>query len=171
MILRVFAALSGLVFCLNAVHAATVTWTNTAGGNWAAAANWSPNQIPGSADQAVITTAGNYTVGRGYEPATLSGDSGIGLTGELRGPRLMVSNRSRISLQPYVFGDAAWVWNKNDGIGAEHLKSAGGGAPAEMNDRFRLDAAVAVPLEKTGIEARKGDVRLLVTLTSRILPW
>jgi hemolysin activation/secretion protein len=116
-------------------------------------------------------TAGNYTVGRGYEPGTLTGDSGIGLTGELRGPRLMVSNRSRVSVQPYVFGDAAWVWNKNDGLGAEHLKSAGGGVRAEMSDRFRLDGTLAVPLEKTGIEDRKGDVRLLVTLTSRILPW
>jgi hypothetical protein len=29
---------------------------------------------------------------------------------------------------------------------------------------------VAVPLKKTGIDDRKGDVRLLVTLTSRILP-
>jgi hypothetical protein len=27
-----------------------------------------------------------------------------------------------------------------------------------------------VPLEKAGFEDRKGDVRLLVTLTSRILP-
>ena len=34
-------------------------------------------------------TAGNYTVGRGYDPATLSGDSGVGVTAELRGPRLM----------------------------------------------------------------------------------
>jgi hypothetical protein len=31
-------------------------------------------------------------------------------------------------------------------------------------------ALVAVPLEKAGFENRKGDVRLLVTLTSRILP-
>jgi len=115
-------------------------------------------------------TAGNYTVGRGYEPATLGGDSGVGLTAELRGPRLMPMARSQLSLQPYLFGDAAWVWNKNDGEGAEHLKSAGGGVRAELGDRFRLDGTVAVPLEKTGLENRKGDVRLLVTLTGRILP-
>ena len=71
-------------------------------------------------------------------------------------------------LQPYVFGDAAWVWNKNDGVGADHLKSAGGGVRAELSDRLRLDAAVAVPLEKAGFDNRKGDVRFLVTLTSRI---
>ena len=115
-------------------------------------------------------TAGNYTVGRGYDPATIGGDSGIGMSAELRGPRLQPFARSKLSLQPYVFGDAAWVWNKNDGIGAEHLKSAGGGVRAELGDRFRLDSTLAVPLEKAGILNRKGDVRLLVTLTSRILP-
>jgi hemolysin activation/secretion protein len=115
-------------------------------------------------------TAGNYTVGRGYDPATLSGDSGVGVTAELRGPRLLPLKQSKLTLQPYVFGDAAWVWNKNDGVGAEHLKSAGGGIRAELGDRFRLDGNVAVPLEKTGFDNRKGDVRLLVTLTTRILP-
>jgi hemolysin activation/secretion protein len=115
-------------------------------------------------------TAGNYTVGRGYDPGVLSGESGVGLTVELRGPRITPTSRSRLSLQPYVFGDAAWVWNKNDGMGADHLKSAGGGVRAELSDRFRFDGTIAVPLEKTGFENRKGDVRVLVTLTSRILP-
>ena len=115
-------------------------------------------------------TAGNYTVGRGYDPATLGGDSGVGATVELRGPRLRPMARSKLALQPYLFGDAAWVWNKNDGIGTEHLKSAGGGVRAELNDRFRLDTSLAIPLEKAGILNRKGDIRLLVTLTSRILP-
>jgi hemolysin activation/secretion protein len=115
-------------------------------------------------------TAGNYTVGRGYDPATLSGDSGVGLTAELRGPHLMPLKQSNIAVQPYVFGDAAWAWNKHDGAGADHLKSAGGGIRADLSDRFRLDGAVAVPLEKAGFDNRKGGVRLLVTLTSRILP-
>ncbi len=115
-------------------------------------------------------TAGNYTVGRGYEPATLSGDSGVGATAELRGPRLIASARSKLSLQPYVFGDAAWVWDRNDGEGARHLKSAGGGVRGELGDRFRIDGTLAVPLEKSGFDDRKGDVRLLVTLTTQILP-
>jgi len=115
-------------------------------------------------------TAGNYTVGRGYEPATLSGDSGVGLSAELRGPRLLPLKRSKLAVQPFIFGDAAWVWNKHDGEGADHLTSAGGGIRAELADRFRLDGTIAVPLEKTGILDRKGDVRVLVTLTTRILP-
>jgi len=51
------------------------------------------------------------------------------------------------------------------------VKSAGGGVRAEFGGRFRLDAALAVPLEKAGLEHKKGDARFLVTLTSRILPW
>jgi hypothetical protein len=43
--------------------ATTYAWTNTAGGLWSAAANWSPNGIPGSGDTALITTSGTYAVG------------------------------------------------------------------------------------------------------------
>ena len=115
-------------------------------------------------------TAGNYTVGRGYDPATLTGDSGVGVLAEIRGPRLMPIKQSRLTVQPYLFGDAAWAWNKNDGRGSERLTSAGGGVRTELSDRLRLDTSLAVPLEKAGFENRKGDVRLLVTLTGRILP-
>lgn len=115
-------------------------------------------------------TAGNYTVGRGYDPATLSGDSGAGVLVELRGPRWTPVKQSKLTVQPFIFGDAAWTWNKNDAEGDDHLKSAGGGLRAELGDRFRLDGTVAVPLEHAGFDNRKGDVRLLVTLTGRILP-
>jgi hemolysin activation/secretion protein len=115
-------------------------------------------------------TAGNYTIGRGYEPSVITGDGGAGFVAELRGPRLRPFSRSQLSIQPYLFGDAAWVWNKNSDVLDDHLKSAGGGIRGELTDRLIFDTAVAVPLEKTGIANRKGDVRLLVTLTSRILP-
>jgi len=29
-------------------RAATIAWTNTAGGNWNDATNWNPNQVPGA---------------------------------------------------------------------------------------------------------------------------
>src|SRR5207247_1952386 len=45
-----------------AANSATMTWTNTGGGNWSVAANWSPNQVPGSSDNAIITASGTYTV-------------------------------------------------------------------------------------------------------------
>ena len=38
--------------------AETLVWTNTAGGNWSQASNWSPNVVPSIADTAEITTEG-----------------------------------------------------------------------------------------------------------------
>jgi len=52
-------------------QAATINWTNMAGGDWGVASNWEPNQLPGSADTAVIGAPGTYTV-------TLNGSATIG---------------------------------------------------------------------------------------------
>ena len=116
-------------------------------------------------------TAGNYTSGRGYDPGTILGDSGIGLSAELRGPRYRVRQGSEFRLQPYIFGDVARVWNKGPSGGSDRLASAGGGVSAELGDRFRLDATVAVPLERIDTQTKRGNARFLITLTSRILPW
>lgn len=53
-----------LLFVLVAVNASAITrsWTNTAGGSWFGAANWSPNGVPNEFDTANITSAGTYTV-------------------------------------------------------------------------------------------------------------
>lgn len=54
-----------LVSALTGVYADTMTWTNTAGGSFQTAANWSPtNRIPGGLDTAQFNTsyAGTYTV-------------------------------------------------------------------------------------------------------------
>jgi hemolysin activation/secretion protein len=116
-------------------------------------------------------TAGNYTVGRGYDPAILTGDSGAGVALELRGPRVAMFKRARFLVQPYVFGDAAWVWNKNEDGDPDHIKSAGGGLRAAWNEQMAIDAAVAVPLEKAGLDHKRGNPRFLLTLTTRLLPW
>jgi hemolysin activation/secretion protein len=80
------------------------------------------------------------------------------------------------ALQPFAFFDAAWVWNK-DRIFApyprdpEHLYSAGGGLRAAWGSHARLDAFVAAPLARTGLQTRRGDIRALVSLTVKLLPW
>jgi len=55
-------ALLSLLATGQVAYSATVVWTNTLGGNWSVAANWNPNQVPGSGDTAQITTSGNYIV-------------------------------------------------------------------------------------------------------------
>ena len=119
-------------------------------------------------------TAGSYTVGRGYDPSALIGDSGAGISVELRGPRLTPFRRTELQIQPYVFGDAAWTWIRGQYSDPKHLKSAGGGVRGELSNRLAADLAVAVPLEKVGLideDRRRGDVRVLLTVTSRLLPW
>ncbi|MFM7404321.1 MAG: ShlB/FhaC/HecB family hemolysin secretion/activation protein [Erythrobacter sp.] len=51
--------------------------------------------------------AGNFSVGRGYAPGTIIGDSGVGLTTELRTSSLPIKGVSNFSIQPYVFFDLA----------------------------------------------------------------
>jgi hemolysin activation/secretion protein len=117
-------------------------------------------------------TAGNYTVGRGFDPGTLTGDSGVGVSVELRGPRFKPFATFEGRVQPYVFADAAWVWNRDDLVsGSERLTSAGGGLRAALGDRFRLDAMLAVPLERAGLQTKRHDPRFLISLTTRLLPW
>ena len=55
---RPFAALALLLVGAVSTRAATLTWTNAASGYWNTAANWNPNQVPGSGDTVVITNAG-----------------------------------------------------------------------------------------------------------------
>src|SRR6185436_18369349 len=72
--------LFGLALFAGEVRAADLVWTNTAGGNWGTAANWNPNQVPGSTDNAFITTAGTYTVtvNAGATVASLQAGGGSG---------------------------------------------------------------------------------------------
>ncbi|MBU4211600.1 MAG: hypothetical protein KKD33_03340 [Verrucomicrobia bacterium] len=54
-------ALAGLCLAVPRVEAADSTWTNTAGGNFTDAGNWSAG-IPGAADNAFFTNAASYTL-------------------------------------------------------------------------------------------------------------
>ena len=119
-------------------------------------------------------SAGNYTVGRGYDAGTLLGDSGLGFQGELRFGSLVPRSPRAVALQAYLFFDAARVSNRDRLLaipGTAHLASAGGGVRAALGDSARLDAALAVPLERAGLQSRSGHPRLLVSLTTRLWPW
>ena len=118
-------------------------------------------------------SAGNYTVGRGYDPGALLGDRGFGTQAEIRfGSRTPRTARSA-AVEAYAFWDHASVKNLDKLFlvaGSTHLNSIGGGARISF-DRFALDAAVAVPLTRVGIDDRRPPVRFLVSLTTRLWPW
>jgi hypothetical protein len=76
LILLLFALLAAAF----SAPAGVIAWTNTSGGNWNSQLNWSPNQVPGPGDDAVITNNGTYTVALNVNASptslTLGGVSG-----------------------------------------------------------------------------------------------
>jgi len=118
-------------------------------------------------------SAGNYTVGRGYDPATLQGDSGIGGQAEIRFGSIVPRGAAAMSVQPYLFLDAARVWNRDRlslPVGPQKLASGGAGVRAVYGSRAQLDILLAVPLRRAGLEDERPDPRLLISLTTNLWP-
>jgi hemolysin activation/secretion protein len=119
-------------------------------------------------------SAGNYTIGRGYDPGTLLADRGFGFQGEIRYGSLVGPAPRKLAWQAFAFLDAARVSEAGripTLTGGRTLVSAGGGVRAALGDGARLEAVLAVPLEHAGVPARRGDPRLLLSLTTRLWPW
>jgi hemolysin activation/secretion protein len=120
-------------------------------------------------------SAGNYTVGRGYDPGTLLGDRGLGFQAEVRFGTIIPAAVDRFSLQPYVFVDGARVWNEDVAQpylpGDRELFSGGGGIRALYGDKAQIDVALAIPFQRTGILAERPDPRLLISFTTKLWPW
>ena len=118
-------------------------------------------------------SVGNFTTGRGYDPGALTGDSGLGFQSEVRLGSLLPRTVDGFAFQPYAFADLGIVWNDVPAIAApnpQRLWSVGGGVRAAWGQRARLDVTLAAPLNRTLVQPDR-DVRLLVTLSTRLLPW
>jgi hemolysin activation/secretion protein len=118
-------------------------------------------------------SAGNYTVGRGYDPGALLGDSGWGTQAEIRYGSRIPSSAAKPAIEGYGFWDHAEVSHHDSPIVVtprEYLNSVGGGARVNW-DRFALDASLAFPLTRIGPFNRRPPVRFLVSLTTRLWPW
>jgi hemolysin activation/secretion protein len=117
-------------------------------------------------------SGGNYTVGRGYDPGSIIGDRGVGLQAELRYGSTVPKTTGDLAFEPYVFIDRAKVWNEDRlgiDIPSQSLTSAGGGVRASFGGQMMLDLTFAAPLDRIG--GAKPDSRVLLSLTSRLLPW
>lgn len=119
-------------------------------------------------------SAGNYSFGRGYDPGTIIGDSGIGVQAEARFGSIMPKGPDAIALQPFLFIDGGWVWNEDhlyNSPDPQKLYSIGGGIRGAWGNHARIDVALAVPMRRAGFQTEKGDARLLVSLTTKLVPW
>ena len=109
----------------------------------------------------------------GVATGALLGDMGFGTQAELRFGSRVPTSASKPGIESYLFWDHALVRNRDRLLvasGREHLDSVGGGARLNF-DRFALDAALAIPLTRIGLDNRRPDPRVLVSLTSRLWPW
>jgi hemolysin activation/secretion protein len=119
-------------------------------------------------------SAGNYTIGRGYDPGTLLADRGIGAQVEVRYGSLVPPGPRRPAWQAFAFLDAARVSEAGripTLTGGRGLASVGAGLRLAVGDSARLEAMLAVPFERAGVPAQRGHPRLLVSLATRLWPW
>lgn len=105
--------------------------------------------------------AGNFTIGRGFAPGAMFGDSAAAGSVEVRlGP--IPGGKLRIT--PFAFYDAAWVWS--DGIfGDGKLASVGGGIRADIPGRLRMEFFYAQPRQLTFLGSIPNSPRLMVNIT------
>lgn len=116
-------------------------------------------------------SVGNFTAGRGYDPGALTGDSGLGFQSEVRIGSLLARKLDGFAFQPFAFADLGIVWNHvTAAADPQRLWSVGGGVRAAWGQRARLDVTLAAPLNRTPLQPDR-DVRLLVTLSTKLLPW
>lgn len=118
--------------------------------------------------------AGNYSIGRGYDPGSILGDSGYALSFEVGYGSTAPTGPKQMAWEGYLFSDMAWTWNEDPSrspLNPDRLWSAGAGLRFAYGSALQADVAVAVPLEKPDFAADRGDVRLLFSLTTRLLPW
>jgi hemolysin activation/secretion protein len=117
--------------------------------------------------------AGNYTVGRGYDPGAILGDRGFGTQLEMRYGSRVAQSARKPAIEGYAFWDQALVGNRDHVSstgGPERLHSVGTGLRISWQ-RFSLDTNLAVPLSRVGSSNRRPSPRLLISLTTRLWPW
>lgn len=119
-------------------------------------------------------SAGNYSIGRGYDPGSVLGDSGYALGVELGYGDLSPDGPRAWGWEGYLFTDMAWAWNEDPSrsrFNPDRLWSAGAGLRLAYGSALQADMTLAVPLERPDLAVDRGDVRFLVSLTTRLLPW
>jgi hemolysin activation/secretion protein len=112
-------------------------------------------------------TVGSEQFGRGYDPAALSGDSGLGLAVEAsyRHPGGYGPWRGS---QAYVFYDLGVVWNRApEGAGRASLSSIGLGIRNRITDYVSADLELAFPLTGAPANPENDSSRLLFRVAAR----
>jgi hemolysin activation/secretion protein len=115
-------------------------------------------------------SVGNLNIGRGYDPGANSGDSAIGLRGELRA---RWPSNTALNGEAFTFYDSVTVWNQDSGTteNGRTLESWGGGLRVFLPGRLVFDLMYAQPLDKAlSIDSKVPGGRVMFSLTTQFLP-
>lgn len=117
-------------------------------------------------------SAGNFAVGRGYDPGAILGDRGLALRAELRLGSAVPRAADHAAIEPFAFVDQAWAWNEERlfVLPRQELTSVGGGIRLAYGDRLRLEFILAAPLDRTLFQTGR-PLRALLSITTRLWPW
>lgn len=119
-------------------------------------------------------TVGNLSIGRGYDPSSLTGDRGISGSLETRvGPFNAMPGAPAIKLPEGInvsgfgFFDTAHVQNLASGTEDRTVRSLGGGLTFQLASRLRLETTYAHTLDTVApnLSKRPGD-RVFVNMTA-----
>lgn len=106
-VVRLLLALIVLCAVTIKVEASSLLWTNTAGGDWSVAANWSPNQVPVSGDDVIITNSGDYII---TNTTAVTLDQ-LTLGGNTNGTQTLIMSSLTLSSIGMVSSNGVLNWN------------------------------------------------------------
>ncbi len=116
-----------------------------------------------------LISFGGVGIGRGYDPGAITGDHGIGGSGELRYD-VPWANRYVLGLQPYIYVDGGKTWYIQRGVAADpslldqSIVSMGGGIRLALPYNASLGLEGARTLRSvTGSDAGKEATKFFVT--------
>ena len=178
MIIRVPYVLAALTLLAigNLAHSATVIWTNTSGGSWTVAANWSPNQVPTNTDIVRITTPGTYkiTLNTNSTVASLVLGAGGGAAGvqTLALTNLHDSTPQSFTANPLIVTNGGGFHTHRISLGGVAIVNAGrfdsvGGVRTIFPNQFSIPMGMATTVTNGGVfNARDSDFTAIVTVAS-----
>ena len=117
---------------------------------------------------------GNLTIGRGYDPGSVSADRAYGAGTELRIGKPQPLGRKDLAAELVGFYDVVRIKNLDTGATetGRTLDSMGAGVRLTWGDRARLDVLWAHPRDRAlSIDPQRAPDRVLVSLTVRAWPW
>jgi hemolysin activation/secretion protein len=107
---------------------------------------------------------GNFTIGRGYDPASLNGDRAIAGSAEIHYSPMPAS--WIVTASPYGFYDIGRVWNLTVGSQNRQVRSIGGGMVFQITQRLRVDTFYAHPMDRIStVATQKPGDRVFLSLT------